>query len=78
MNQIGWNSLHPIGPNQCLQDFSNFLWIPNLEKLSHWVDPILVDYPFDIHDSLVHGGRFLREQTIDPMVSTTVVENDGR
>ena len=53
-----------------------------MEKLSHWVDPILVDYTFDIHDPLynvdVHGGRLLRDQTIAPMVSTTVVENDGK
>ena len=56
-----------------------------MEKLSHWVDPILVDYTFDIHDDplvvhqvAVHGGRFFRDQATDAMVSTTVVENDGK
>jgi hypothetical protein len=57
-----------------------------LEKLSHWANPILVDYTFDTHGNnfgrykykaVAHGGRFVRDQTIDPMVSTTVVENDG-
>jgi hypothetical protein len=79
-----------MGPNQCLQDFSNFRWIPNLEKLSHWVDDILVDYAFDIHDNTgsmdsmdkvtvaVHGGRSLRDHTIEPMVSTSVVKNDSK
>lgn len=60
-----------------------------MEKLSHWVDDILVDYTFDIHNNssidnmdkvaiAVHGGRSLRDHTIEPMVSTSVLENDSK
>ena len=58
-----------------------------MEKLSYRVNPILVDYTFDIHGisrskykhkAAAHGGRFVRVQTIDPMVSITAVGNDGK